>query len=110
MTATNATDAPKPDPAKAGAGVRPKSRFVTIGDSDFAANNAVRIQGNQDLFLNTINWLAQQENLISIRPKPPKRQPPDNHGAAGDGGILDVAARDTGAGLRHGVYAWWRKR
>ena len=25
--------------------------------------------GNRDLFLNTVNWLAQQENLISIRPR-----------------------------------------
>jgi ABC-type uncharacterized transport system involved in gliding motility auxiliary subunit len=25
--------------------------------------------GNGDLFLNTINWLAQEEDLISIRPK-----------------------------------------
>ena len=64
---------PKPDPAKAASGEQPRtpeSRFVTIGDSDFAANAALRIQGNQDLFVNTINWLAQQENLISIRPKP----------------------------------------
>ena len=29
-------------------------------------------QGNRDLFLNTVNWLAQQENLISIRPRDPQ--------------------------------------
>ena len=27
--------------------------------------------GNRDLFMNTIGWLSQQENLISIRPKEP---------------------------------------
>jgi ABC-type uncharacterized transport system involved in gliding motility auxiliary subunit len=30
------------------------------------------IQGNRDLFLNVVNWLAQQENLISIRPRDPE--------------------------------------
>ena len=28
-------------------------------------------QGNRDLFMNTIGWLSQQENLIAIRPKEP---------------------------------------
>ena len=42
---------------------------MAIGDSDFAANNALGIQGNQDFFLNAVNWLAQQENLIAIRPR-----------------------------------------
>ena len=48
---------------------KPESRLVAIGDSDFAGNNALGVQGNQDFFLNTINWLAQQENLIAIRPR-----------------------------------------
>ena len=40
-----------------------------FGDSDFAANAGLGIQGNRDLFMNTVGWLSQQENLISIRPK-----------------------------------------
>ena len=50
---------------------KPETRVVVYGDSDFAANYAIRIQGNQDLFVNIVNWAAQQENLISIRPKAP---------------------------------------
>jgi ABC-type uncharacterized transport system involved in gliding motility auxiliary subunit len=47
------------------------SRLVVIGDSDFAENQVLGGPGSDgDLFLNTINWLAQDENLISIRPKP----------------------------------------
>ena len=46
-----------------------ESRLAVVGDSDFAANYAIGIQGNKDLFVNAVNWLAQQENLISIRPK-----------------------------------------
>ncbi|HZS03271.1 MAG TPA: Gldg family protein [Blastocatellia bacterium] len=46
-----------------------EARLVVIGDSDFASNQFVNQQANGDLFLNTINWLAQDEDLISIRPK-----------------------------------------
>jgi len=47
------------------------ARLVVIGDSDFATDQVLGGPGSDgDLFLNTINWLAQDENLISIRPKP----------------------------------------
>lgn len=45
--------------------------MIVVGDSDFATNGALGIQGNKDLFLNMANWLAQQENLIAIRPVDP---------------------------------------
>lgn len=47
-------------------------RLVVIGDSDFGTNQVVNGPGaDGDLFLNTVDWLAQDENLISIRPKNP---------------------------------------
>jgi gliding motility-associatede transport system auxiliary component len=46
-----------------------EGRFVVIGDSDFASNENISRAGNGDLILNTVNWLAQDEDLISIRPK-----------------------------------------
>ncbi|MFH1624097.1 MAG: Gldg family protein [Pseudomonadota bacterium] len=46
-----------------------KSRIVVFGDSDFANNSYLNVLGNKDLFLNTVNWLAEEEDLISIRPK-----------------------------------------
>jgi ABC-type uncharacterized transport system involved in gliding motility auxiliary subunit len=46
-----------------------ESRLVVIGDSDFAANGPIRFQRNGDLFLNSVNWLVQEEDLIAIRPK-----------------------------------------
>jgi ABC-type uncharacterized transport system involved in gliding motility auxiliary subunit len=54
---------------------KPESRVVVIGDSDFASNRALGIQGNRELFLNAMNWLAQQEDLIAIRPKDPDNTP-----------------------------------
>ena len=49
-----------------------KTRMVVIGDSDFASNGFFGSQGNGNLFLNTVTWLAQDENFISIRPKNPE--------------------------------------
>jgi len=47
-----------------------RTRLVVIGDSDFASNEFFYSLGNSDLFLNSVNWLAEEEELISIRPKP----------------------------------------
>ncbi|MGH7492940.1 MAG: GldG family protein [bacterium] len=49
-----------------------KSRLVIFGDSDFAANYLFDFQKNGDLFLNALSWLAEEEDLISIRPKDPE--------------------------------------
>jgi len=46
-----------------------QGRFVVVGNSGFAANNFISFNANRDLAMNTINWLAQDEDLISIRPK-----------------------------------------
>ena len=46
-----------------------KMSLAVFGDSDFAKNSYWRNQGNADLFLNTINYLAEEEDLISVRPK-----------------------------------------
>lgn len=45
------------------------SRLVVFGDSDFLGNAFISSPGNQDLALNAINWLAEQEDLVSIRAK-----------------------------------------
>ncbi len=44
-----------------------KTRIGVFGDSDFASNAYFHLQGNGDLFLNAIGWLAEQGDLISIR-------------------------------------------
>jgi ABC-type uncharacterized transport system involved in gliding motility auxiliary subunit len=46
-----------------------QGRFVVIGSSSWAANSFITFNGNRDLALNAINWLASDEDLISIRPK-----------------------------------------
>jgi len=46
-----------------------QGRFVIVGSSSWAANSFINFYGNADLALNAINWLASDEDLISIRPK-----------------------------------------
>ena len=43
-------------------------RVVVIGDVDFATNELIDQVSNQDLLLNTVAWLAGEEDQISIRP------------------------------------------
>ena len=45
------------------------SRVAVIGDADFATNSFFHILGNGNLFLNSINYLSAQEDLIGIEPK-----------------------------------------
>jgi ABC-type uncharacterized transport system involved in gliding motility auxiliary subunit len=45
------------------------ARLVVIGNSQFAMNPYLTQLRNGDLFYNAIDWLAADENLISIRPK-----------------------------------------
>ncbi|MBN1997729.1 GldG family protein [candidate division KSB1 bacterium] len=49
-----------------------KSRLVVFGDSEFSMNGYFSVQGNGNLFLNAVNWLAQEEDLISVRAKDPE--------------------------------------
>jgi len=52
-----------------------KARIVVYGTSSIAANQFLNIQGNRDFFLNTVSWLAEEEDQISIRPKDVKQTP-----------------------------------
>jgi ABC-type uncharacterized transport system involved in gliding motility auxiliary subunit len=45
------------------------SRIAVVGDADFATNSFFSIMGNGKLFLNTVNYLAAQENLIGLEPR-----------------------------------------
>ncbi|MBN1570525.1 MAG: GldG family protein [Acidobacteria bacterium] len=47
-----------------------RARLVVAGTSNFPINAYFPAQGNGNLFMNIVSWLAQDEDLISIRPKP----------------------------------------
>ncbi len=47
-------------------------RIVAVGDPHFASNQFLDAYGNKNLFANAIDWLALEEDLISIRSQPPE--------------------------------------
>ncbi len=63
------------EPGPAVPGARKPSRVVAFGDSDFASNAYLGLAGNKDLILNTISWLAEEQDLIAIRAASPVSQP-----------------------------------
>jgi ABC-type uncharacterized transport system involved in gliding motility auxiliary subunit len=78
LTAVTIEPAPgaKTDPKAEGeAGKKPEGRLVVLGTSTFASNQALGFQGNRDLFLNILAWLAGQEGEIAIRPKDARQNP-----------------------------------
>ena len=102
--------AAKPDTPAAEPPAAAETRVVAVGDSDFASNAYLGVEGNRDLFMNTVNWLAQQESLISIRPRDPA-----------DRRLTLTAAQLTmmfwlslvvvpGLVMGTGIYTWWRRR
>jgi ABC-type uncharacterized transport system involved in gliding motility auxiliary subunit len=72
----------KPDPADpkgpltlAAVATKDKTRIVLFGTANLATNQFLNVQGNPDFFLNSVSWLAEQEDQISIRPKDTKSTP-----------------------------------
>jgi ABC-type uncharacterized transport system involved in gliding motility auxiliary subunit len=97
-------------PAAAGDAPKPETRMVVFGDSDFGTNAYAGVPGNPNFFANAVNWLAQQENLIAIRPK-----------EAGDRRVTMTPRQQTATFMTSifllpavvfgiGIYTWWRRR
>lgn len=109
-----ATDAPAPPPTNGTPNApeppKPESRVVAFGDSDFAANFGLGIQGNRDLFMNAVNWVAQNENLIAIRPRESEDRritlTSDQHQRIMLMSLLIIPGLVFGTG----IYTWWRRR
>jgi ABC-type uncharacterized transport system involved in gliding motility auxiliary subunit len=114
VTIAAAVTAAKPDAAPPTPGQpegpKPETRVIVFGDSDFASNGVMGIQGNKDMFMNTIGWLSQQENLIAIRAK-----------EASDRRLTLTATQQNnitwlallivpGAVFGTGIYSWMRRR
>jgi len=105
-------DAPAADPANPpkNDAPKPETRLVVFGDSDFASNNVLGIEGNRDLFLNAVGWLSQQENLISVR----AREADDRRvtlTAAQQNNIVWLSLLIVpGVVFGTGVFSWWKRR
>jgi ABC-type uncharacterized transport system involved in gliding motility auxiliary subunit len=104
VTAATAQNPADPDAPK------PESRVVVVGDSDFAANYVLGFQGNRDLFMNMVSWLAQQENLIAIRPTEPEDRRVTLTADQQRRIMLLTLVLIPLAIIGAGVYSWWRRR
>jgi ABC-type uncharacterized transport system involved in gliding motility auxiliary subunit len=113
-----ALEAPAPPAAPAEDGAapppadlpKPETRVVVVGDSDFASNRAIGLQGNRDIFVNMANWLAQQENLIAIRPRDPQSRPLTMTADQGTVVFWFTQAVIPALLFAIGVRVWWRRR
>ncbi len=110
VSAPAAESAAPPDATNTNGPSKPETRIAVFGDSDFVTNGFLGVPGNRDLFLNTINWLAQQENLIAIRPRDPEDRritlTRDQEQRIFWLTVLII----PGVILLAGVQTWWRRR
>lgn len=87
------------------------ARLVVVGNSRFAENQVLGGAGSDgDLFLNILNWLAQDENLISIRPKTQTAR----HITLTEGQMASIQWLELfflpGIVVIIGVGVWWKRR
>jgi LPXTG-motif cell wall-anchored protein len=103
----DAKDAPKPKDGEKAA----QTRLVVVGNSTFVSNGIVgQSATNADLALNSINWLAQEESLIAIRPKQPQQRQINLTGGQMNG-IFTVSVLGMPlAMLALGGFIWYRRR
>jgi ABC-type uncharacterized transport system involved in gliding motility auxiliary subunit len=90
-------------------------RVVVMGNANFLSNTFITNGGNLDLGVNIVNWLAGDDNLITIQPMPLKD--------------INVSIPDTDQGrlvawtvfhsfqyfiplgfMIAGLYFWWKRR
>lgn len=87
-----------------------EGRFVVVGSSSWVANSFISFNGNSDLALDAMNWLSSDEDLISIRPKPPEDRKVNMTGAQFNWVRLSSQFLFPGALLLAGLSVWWRRR
>lgn len=108
LAATGEETAGAQDAPEAGLG-----RIVVFGSSTFVADEVLRqlppgAVANFDLFLNAVNWLSLEEELVSIRPVEPDDrpvQPPSNPLVL----LLTTAVLVPLAVVGTGAYIYWRR-
>jgi ABC-type uncharacterized transport system involved in gliding motility auxiliary subunit len=87
-----------------------KARLIVFGDSDFAGNANFGNQGNGNLFLNTVKWLAGDESFIAIKTKSPDDRPLTITESGGRTVWFLGVILIPGGILLTGVLVWARRR
>lgn len=87
-----------------------RARLIVFGDSDFAMNANFANQGNGNLFVNTLKWLARDENFISIKTKSPADRPLTLTESGGRTVAFLLKYLFPGAALFSGIMVWAKRR
>jgi ABC-type uncharacterized transport system involved in gliding motility auxiliary subunit len=87
-----------------------QGRFVVVGSSMWVGNSFIRFNGNQDMFLNMINWLTADEDLISIRPKQAEDRPLNVSGQKLNMMFWLSLVIFPLAVVSFGLATWWKRR
>ena len=88
----------------------PEGRIVVMGSARFASNYGLGRGGNHDLFLNMLNWLSSDEELISIRPKDPESTPIDLTEGQMQSVFLFSLLLLPLIIIVSGIWSWWGRR
>ena len=87
------------------------ARLVVFGDADFASNGFYNVFGNGDLFINSLDWVAEQENIINLTPKNQTQRflvPPQRYTLGLI--LLGTVFVIPGLVLLSGIVVWIRRR
>lgn len=85
-------------------------RIVVIGNGAFLSNQYIGVRGNLDLGINLINWLAGDDNLITIQPRATRDAQPQftrtGQAIIALGSLIVLPLLLLAAG----GWIWWRRR
>ncbi|MBI4455694.1 MAG: GldG family protein [Acidobacteria bacterium] len=87
-----------------------QARMVVIGDSDFATTAYFGNQRNGDLFLNAVSWLAEDADLMAIRPRNPQSRRLNLSIAEANFLFYFAVVLMPGVALAAGIAVWWKRR
>jgi ABC-type uncharacterized transport system involved in gliding motility auxiliary subunit len=85
-------------------------RFVVVGTSRWISNGFLTFNGNRDLYMNMINWLSSDEDLISIRPKDPEDRRLNMNPRQANLLFYESVVLIPLAIIIAGVGVWWKRR
>ena len=85
-------------------------RVIVVGGGSFLSNAYLGLLSNLDLGTNMLNWLAEDESLITIQPRPRVDSSLELSRAALIAMVIGFLLALPGAFLLAGGMIWWRRR
>ncbi len=86
------------------------ARILLVGDSDFADNGNFNLSGNGDLFVSALSYLAQEEDLVAIRPRDTKPSPLVLTRAQGATLLYSSVVLAPLVLMLSGLMIWWKRK